>query len=805
MRKLGYVCAAVAALLLAALAAVYGALYASLPRLDGTLRVAGLGAPVTITRDARGVPTLSAASRSDLAFATGFLHAQDRFFEMDLSRRLAAGELAELFGSVALDEDRKLRLFRFRHVAREVLAQADPQDRALLEAYARGVNAGLERLGGRPWEYWVLGAPPQAWRPEDSVLVEYAMWWDLQANGFRREIQRQAVNARLKGAECGAWKCALAFLYPHGTGWDAPDELAPAATGTAPTPVPGSEALEIRLSAPPADGPAPPPVPEEAPRSGASNSWAVAGRLTTTGAALVANDMHLGQRVPPVWYHARLETQAGAAGPALDLDGVTLPGAPLLVAGSNGQVAWGFTNSYGDWLDVELVPCTAAGGHELTTPSGPLPLAVVTEEIRVHGAPPTAFAVRSGPAGVLLRADPEHRECWFGAWLAQLPEATNVVLLAMERATSVREALELAPRIGIPHQNLVVGDRDGHIAWSIFGRIPEDTGAGRARRGAPFTTGADQPRIVDPPSGVIWTANARVTGEARDEQLIGGELAALGSEYDLGARAGQIRDDLLALKGNVTPGDMLRIQLDDRALFLARWRALLLGVLDPGSLAGHPLRAEFRRLVQAWNARASVDAVGYRLVRAYHDRTQAAVWDMLLDGLGVPADDRFEPPAQFEEPLWRLVNAHGDSLNWLSPRYPDWRALQLAQVDTTIGKLLESCADLTHCTWGRHNTVRIRHPLSAALPWLASWLDMPTVELPGDHDMPRVQDGAFGASERFAVSPGHEAEGYFELPGGQSGHPLSPYYRAGFMGWVRGQALPFLPGPAQHTLRLAPN
>ena len=197
--------------------------------------------------------------------------------------------------------------------------------------------------------------------------------------------------------------------------------------------MPGREALDIRLSAPPADGPAPPPGPEAAPRSGASNSWAVAGRLTTTGAALVANDMHLGQRVPPVWYPARLETQGGAAGPALDLDGVTLPGAPLLVAGSNGQVAWGFTNSYGDWLDVELVPCTAAGEHELTTPSGPLPLAVVTEEIRVHGAPPTAFAVRSGPAGVLLRADPEHRECWFGAWLAQLPEATNVALLAMER------------------------------------------------------------------------------------------------------------------------------------------------------------------------------------------------------------------------------------------------------------------------------------------------------------------------------------------------------------------------------------
>jgi penicillin G amidase len=805
MRKLGYLCAAVAALLLAALALVYGTLRASLPRLDGTLHAANLSAPVSITRDARGVPTITAANRIDLAFATGFAHAQDRFFEMDLSRRLAAGELAELFGPVALDEDRRLRLFRFRHVARAVLAQADAHDRALLEAYARGVNTGLRELGSRPWEYWVLGAPPAAWCPEDSVLVEYAMWWDLQANGFRREIQRQAVNARLGGAECGAWKCALAFLYPHGTEWDAPDGLEAPATGAAPAPVPGSDALDLRVAAPPQGGP-PASGPETAPRSGASNSWAVAGRLTPSGAALVANDMHLGQRVPPVWYHARLETRAGPAGPALDLNGVTLPGAPLLVAGSNGHVAWGFTNSYGDWIDVTRVPCTAAGEHELTTPSGPLPLTVVTEEIRVRHAAPAALAVRSGPDGVLLRADPEHRECWFGAWLAQLPQATNLALAAMERATSVREALELAPRVGIPHQNLVVGDRDGHIAWSIFGRIPEDTGAGRAGRGGPWTTSADHPRLVDPPSGRIWTANARVTDDPREQQLIGGDIAALGSEYNLGARAGQIRDDLVALKGAVTPADMLRIQLDDRALFLARWRELLLGVLDSSSLAGHPQRAEFRRLVEGWNARASVDAVGYRLVRACHDRTQDAVWGMLLDGLQVPAADRYEPPDQFEGPLWRLVNApQGADLNWLDPSYSGWPAFLLAQLDATIGGLLESCADLAHCTWGRHNTVRIRHPLSAALPWLAAFLDMPTVELPGDHDMPRVQDGAFGASERFAVSPGHEAEGYFELPGGQSAHPLSPYYRAGFMGWVHGQALPFLPGPTQHTLTLAPN
>jgi len=363
MRTLKYLGAAAAVLLLAALALGWLLLRASLPRLDGALAASGLTGAVRITRDSRGVPTIEATDRADLAYASGFVHAQDRYFQMDLSRRLAAGELAELFGGAALEQDRRARLFRFRTVAREVLAQAAPAERALLEAYARGVNAGVADLAGRPWEYWVLGAPPLPWRPEDTILIEHAMWWDLQANGLRREILRQEINARLGGALCGArWKCGLSFLYPAGTSWDAPVAPAQGAVSAAEPAVPPAEVLDVRT------GSAAAAVSGSVPRAPAagSNSWAVAGRLTATGAALVANDMHLGLRVPPLWYHARLRIASGAQ--ALDLNGVTLPGAPLLVSGSNGHIAWGFTNSYGTWLDVSRVPCTAVGQHELTTP-----------------------------------------------------------------------------------------------------------------------------------------------------------------------------------------------------------------------------------------------------------------------------------------------------------------------------------------------------------------------------------------------------------------------------------------------------
>ena len=852
MRLKHYIVAAVVVVVLLPLAIVHGVLRDSLPPLDGAVPSVGLTAPVKIERDHLGVVTIEAANRVDLAYATGFVHGQDRYFQMDLSRRFPAGELSALFGPVALDHDRQARLFRFRKVAQAVLQQATDEQRAVVEAYTRGVNAGLQSLHSRPWEYWLLGGPPVEWKAEDTILVVYSMWWDLQANGIRRELLRREINARIGGKECDAgWKCSLRFFYPARTEWDAPDgvvadpasavasDIVPPAAG-----IPGPDVLNVRGPTPaPADDKAKPlqgtgTVPangpaarvgtvatvDPAPSAGlwartvwalvgpatldnlhdvGSNSWAVAGRLTATGAALVANDMHLSQRVPAVWYHARLRVTGSTTQPALDMTGVTLPGAPLLVAGSNGHVAWGFTNSYGDWLNVDLVPCTAVGESDLQTPSGSVSLTVDREEIQVKGQAPVVEEVKSGPAGILVQAEPERQMCWFGSWLATLPAATNLNLIGMERAASVEDALNLAPTVGIPHQNLVVGDREGHIAWTIFGRIPTNIGAERANGHSPWTIPETHPRIVDPQVGRLWTGNARVTDDERQEAAIGGDLASMGSEYDLGARAHQIRDDLMALQGSITPAEMLKIQLDDRAVFLTRWKDFLLDLIDPAAVKDHPRRADFRKQLESWDGRADTGSVSYRLVRGYHNQVQEAIWKMIMQALQVPPEDSKFIPPQFEQPLWQLV--HQQPLHMLAAEYPNWRDFLLASLDDTITGLDTSCHDqLSQCAWGQHQLVRIQHPLSRALPILAPLLDMPTVELPGDHDMPRVQEGAFGASERFAVSPGHEDQAYFHMPGGQSGHPLSPYYRAGFMAWARGEPLPFLPGVAEHTLMLQP-
>jgi penicillin amidase len=801
-----HVAIGLAVLILAPIAIVHVVLRSSLPTLDGTIHAAELSGPATIARDSLGIPTITATNRTDLAYATGFAHGQDRFFQMDLSRRLAAGELSELVGSVALEQDEAARRFRFRGVAREVVRQAPPELRALLEAYARGVNDGVTSLGVRPFEYWLLRSTPSPWLPEDSILVVHSMWWQLQYLGFNREILRQQVNARLHGPDCeGGWKCGLSFFYPARTQWDAPATgPGPAAgtgsaTDTIPEPaganIPTPDVIDVRGSGPPT---AHAHVAIESPVVGSNNS-AAAGSLTASGAAIVANDMHLSQRVPVVWYRARLRT-TNAAG--VDLMGLTLPGAPLLVVGSNGHIAWGFTNSYGKWLDVTFAPCTSVGPNALQTASGSVPLTVQTEEIRVHGAVTVAFPVRSGPGGVLLSAHPERGQCWFGAWLAQVPEATNLNLIELERVTTVREALEVAPRIGIPHQNAIIGDREGHIGWTIFGRIPLDEGPNRSAGHPQWDDGAAHPHTLDPPSGRLWSANARVTSDPQEERAIGGDIATLGAQYDLGARAGQVRDDLQALQGGIQPAALLKIQLDDRAIFLTRWQQLLSRTLDAQAVRNNPRRAELKRLVDSWDARADTASVGYRIVRTWRDHTERTVWEMILDALHIEADESFTVPTQFEEPLWQLVTRQ--PLHMLAPRYPGWRDLLLQEVDATIAELLDHCAGIDQCTWGLHNTIRIRHPLSPAVPWLSGLLDMPTEEIPGDRDMPRVQGQTYGASERFAVSPGHEAQGYLHMPGGQSGHPLSPYYRDGFDEWVRGEPLPFLPGAAQHTVTLMP-
>jgi penicillin amidase len=778
-----------------------GRVRASLPQLDGERPLAGLSAPARIERDARGVPTIRGLSRLDVARGLGFVHAQERFFQMDLLRRRAAGELAELFGLPALAADREVRLHRFRDLARRVTAGATAEERAAVEAYAAGVNAGLAALGAPPFEHVLLRLTPDPWRPEDSVLVALAMFLTLQDEAGRVESNLGVMADVLPPA-------LFEFLAPPGTDWDAPVLGEPFAMPA----IPGADAFDLsKLGPSKAARLVARPSPRWREAWGAesdasevvrgSNNWAIAGSETADGRAIVANDMHLGIGVPNTWYRVSLVFKDGNG--ERRVTGVTLPGAASVVVGSNGDVAWGFTNTEGDWGDLVVLEPVPGDAEAYLTPEGPRRLERLRETIRVKGGRDETLEVLQTVWGPVVDRDHRGRRRAL-RWVAHDEDGVNLGLLALEGVRTLEQAQRAANLSGIPHQNFVCADRSGRIGWTIMGRIPRRVGfdgrlpgswADGKRRWDGWLEPEAYPRIVDPPGGRIWTANARVVD--------GRMLAVLGQgSYDLGARARQIRDGLRSLR-EPAERDMLGVQLDDRAVFLARWQELLLRTLTDEAVARDPRLGELRKLVLGWGGRAAVDSAGYRLARAFRGLVAERAFDPLTEACR-RADPRFEAfrTRQYEGPLWALVTERPAHL--LSPDFRSWEELLLAAADAVIEEMLKHGARLADRTWGERNSPAVQHPLSRGVPVLSRWLDMPRAPIPGDAHMPRVQVGEEGASERLAVSPGREQDGYFMMPVGQSGHPDSPHYGDGHRDWLEGRPVPFLPGPAVHTLRLVP-
>lgn len=760
-------------------------LRASLPVLDGVVETNGVSTRVTVERDALGVPEISGADRGDVAYATGFLHAQDRFFQMDLLRRTSAGELAELFGAAALDVDRTHRLHRLRHRAQEILAAAPENERRLIERYARGVNDGLNALAARPFEYLVLRTTPSAWRPEDTILVVYAMYFDLQYGELRSTLSRAILRARVPDD-------MFAFLIPDSSHWDAPLDQT-----TSPMPVmPGLPAERPDWLRPLTSS----ALEQESGVIAGSNSFAVDGAHTGTEAAMVANDMHLGLRLPNIWYRLSLRYPE-ASGRERRVTGVSLPGTPAIVVGSNGRVAWGFTNSSGNYLDLVRLDADASQDPHYRLDDGSAVAATrQVETILVKGAPPVEFPVDETRWGPVITAA---GKCYAVRWLAAEPGAANLHLLAMEGADDLAAAIGIGQTSGIPTQNLVVADAAGRIGWTLAGPLPRRA---TPPRGLPvddpdrnswsgLLQPEDYPVRLAPALGRLWTANNRQLS-GPDQDKIGGVDA------DMGARGSQIRDDLRA-RDVFDERALLAIQLDDRALWIMVWRQLLLDALDDAALAGHPERAEARRLILQWNGRADADAVGYRLVRGFYQSLR----DAWFGGLDAELE-RAEPTASYRAATTRaevVMEALAKAQAWIPPGMPDWHAFLLNRIDAAIANVTQGGVALKDATWGRANRAAIAHPLARFMPGpVAAWLSAPADPLPGDSQMPRIQTPAFGASERMVVSPGHEATALLHMPGGQSGHPLSPFFLAGHEAWVRGVPTPFLPGPAVHHLVLQP-
>jgi penicillin amidase len=784
------------ALLVLVIAAAWLYLRGSLAKLEGTQQAPGLETTASVARDAHGVPLISGGSRLDVAYATGFVHAQERYFQMDLLRRVAAGELSELFGARALQVDKSHRLHRFRARAELALKTMPAADRTLLDRYAAGVNAGLNSLDAKPFEYALVGMTPRAWSAADSLLVIWAMYFDLQGNQEPRELARGWFKDHASAEQ-------RTFLSPESTSWDAPLDAQDVAAGDSAIPAspPGwwgkprsaQTTLATRVAA------------AEFLNTVGSNNWAVAGSRSDTGAAIVADDMHLGINLPNTWYRAALQFPDGKGGQRRVV-GVTLPGTPVVVVGSNGHVAWGFTNSYGDYLDLIALDTDAAKPGQVRTQAGWETPVVHEETILVKGAAAETLAVRETSLGPIRESA---GRSYAIHWTAHTPAAVNVNAQKLEFADTLEQALAIAPTLGIPAQNFVGGDDKGNIGWTIAGPLPRRARSSAADISAStYPLGADDqagvwsgwlkpeeyPKVVNPANGYLATANSR--------QLAGSGAELIGDGgYDLGARTHQVRDNLAALGDKTDVKKVYAIGLDDRAIFLGAWRERAIAALDASAIKDQSRRAEaLKMLKESWTGRASVDSVGYRITRAY----MYALYDILYDG----ANDelvKLDPKANMAavSSRWPVVIARlldQQPAAWLPPQYASWQALQLAALDRVVDDLTRDGKPLVAATWGQRNTAASAHPMASAVPLLGKYLRVAPDMLAGDQHMPRVAGPTFGQSERLTVSPGKEEQGIFNMPGGQSGHPLSPYFLDGRDDWLTGRASPLLPGPAQHTL-----
>ena len=754
----------------------------SLPIRDGELQIKGLDLPVTVTSGRFGVPTIIASTRRDAALALGYVTAQDRLFQMDLLRRRASGRLSEIVGKIAIEADKRQRVIGFNRVTQAIVANFSDEQREILVAHADGVNAFIRQMDTAPFEFLLLGYQPEPWTVEDSLLVVMNIF---QVLSFREDDERMMTIM-----EKSIPPEVVAFLTPDTDSYTqvllgGPDSHRP----IQPIPV---EALASIRRTPKQTGER---LVRTTSRVAGSNGWAVDQSKTADGRAIVANDMHLSLSIPNTWYRASLRYGN------VEISGVILPGAPVVVVGSNGHVAWGFTYIAGDFLDLVQLEINPENPDEYKTPNGWRRFEIINERIEIKGGGHIVQPVR------LTIWGPVSQKPLMGQpvaihWTALQPEAVGMELLDMDQAITLDDALHVMNHFGGPPLNVTMADDVGQIAWTYCGKIPIRKGfdGSSTKSWADGDIGwegyippSELPRVISPPEGFIATANNRTLG--KDYPYV------IGYNFANSHRAYRINKRLREMD-QVTEQDMFQLQLDTTSHFYEFYQQLALSVLTEAAITNEPLLLEARRQIAAWDGKAEVDSVAFGLLVRFRQTLAEDVFEPFL----VPCqetDKRFSYTwRNMETPLRALLRERIAAVLPDPANYLDWEQFILAKLEESIEQLLREhdLKSLDQLTWGTIHTTQISHPLGF-IPILGKILNMPQDPLPGGNHCVR----ATRASERMVISPEHHADGILHIPCGQSGHPLSENYKDQYSYWLKGESLPFLPGPATHTLTLNPD
>ncbi len=748
--------------LLALAAVVLGSLFwLSLPPPGMEVRIPGLSVPASITLDTDGIPRIAAGSELDAAAALGFVHARDRMFQMEMMRRAASGRLSEVAGSLTLRLDRTARVLGLRRRAEADLPALDADTRAMLEAYASGVNAWIAARGRLAAPEFIAIGAPEPWTAVDSLLWGKTMGLYLSGN-WRSELARAALQDRLPPSR-------LRELWPPQDDTPRPDARLP----------PGLEGLATRLAAAVPDFPEPFTWP-----SSASNEWAVDGSQTTTGHPLLAGDPHLGFSLPAIWYLARIETPGGV------LVGATAPGVPFLVLGHNGRIAWSFTTTGADTQDVFIETVLPDGSYQ--TPDGPQAFVSREERIRVRGAPDEELAVRETRHGPVLGDLDAPGDPVLAVAMASLAteDSTAAGLLALNRAADVTEAGRASERITAPVQNLLVADLTA-IAQFTTGRVPirragDGTvpvqGADGAHDWTGYAGGSALPRIAAPAGHRLVNANERVAGP--DFPVF------MGADWFGDWRARRIRQMLAATAKHDT-ASFAAMQVDAVSSFAVQ--------VLPALLATRPLDAASERglaLLSHWDGAMQIEPPQPLIFNAWIRQFEA----MLLARAEVPPG----AAGACSDLVARALSPGGAS--WCDgdcgPLLAQSLKTALAGMESALGRQPDDWR------WGSVHQAIFSHPLLGTLPVLGR-LTTSQIEQPGDDTT--VYRGSMrgdawasvhGAGFRGVYDLADLDRSLFALTPGQSGNPFRRTATSLMARWRDGTSVIIGPQPASVADRI---
>lgn len=757
-------------------------LRASVPRFEHNLTLKGLDAPVIIDFDQFGVPTIKAQSRLDAMRGLGYVSARDRLFQMDLLRRAAAGRLTEIFGRSVLKMDTNQRVIGCNRVAPKIVSRLPADQLQVLEAYSEGVNAFISQTQSRPFECRLLKYQPEDWNSESSVLALLQMFQNLSA-------EEEGKKRMLLTMEQTLPKEVTAFLTPEDgpystlLGWGRHSHQPV-------RPLPVAELAALMERARGEGEPATKIVKTEGMTS-ASNCWAVDKSKTAHGRAIVANDMHTGLSVPNLWYRVRLCYED------VDLCGVIIPGIPMILAGSNTQIAWGLTNMLGGCLDLIPLEIDPEQPDHYLTSEGPRPFELITEPIKRKIGDFVDTEVKTTIWGPVLEKPLLGKPVAL-RWTALDPENVDFGLMNLERAGTVEEAVRVVNRFCGPPLNVIMADKRGRIGYTMCGRFPaRDAGAmlnwaAAGKEWTEYIPADDLPSLVESPEGFLVNANNLSVGS--EYQYF------LGHGFPQSYRAYRIAERLREMS-SVTEAEMFDLQADTVCQIYEFYRQLALDALTDQVTAGDPELENVRRAIQAWDGKAGLNSFGLVFLTYFRENLAQSIFTPIVKSCA-EADENFVYLwPNLDTPLRMILTERPPEL------LPDWAQFVVDKLKAGVRQLKETTKlkSIENLSWGKLNKAEIFHPLAQKDRSLAGrLLNMPEDSLPGCIFSVCSAEPGYGASVRLVVAPGLESAGTLHITCGQSGHPLSPHYDDQNEYWVRHQPLSFLPGPSIHTLTLSP-